>query len=461
MDHDSFSPPPYSEQEFDQKVSLVTDLSSQSPPVDEDGWEVYDPTSFENISSVSAKAASADNSHPPAIPPYNGTCSSSGNRIPFEKQPTHYWRKDKPDPHDLPSTTPLRIEKKSQPIATQYGISNLSDVGATYGVDIHPPQSSYPPEDPSNFSSSSQAKHFADNFGEYQTQASSSRVQSGVYYEQIVTELEGEFAAEPHSPAPPSFEEDDPSLSDIDSERIETPNQVPFVDDPRHRVSRPPSDSSALALQALYSHEPDHSRYSLVDPYYHAAQPTALHRSLPVQQPLPQGPIGARPVSTYQSPPVPFMTFNPSVAYGKVMTPPVLVKPPAPPQANPQYDPHSFYNSAVSAKLTSLRPLQGNSSQPFPNDVWQSQGQFPQQSSQMGTAAHPVSTRFSQVADSTRQSNIWHSDRQVSSYTTYSPSNRSSVNDSNQFPRYPIPPNQNSIYYGNGSFTEQGGYNVR
>ena len=343
MDQDS-PPPAYSEQEFDQKISLVRDLSirTRSPPVDEDGWEVYDPTSFENTSSVSTKSASTDNSHPPTIPPYGGTSSSSANRnIPFEKQPASYWRNDKSDPHNLPWTAPLRIEKKSQPIATQYRISNSSDVRATYGVDVYSRQSVYPPEDPDNFSSSSQAKHFAD-FEEHQIQASSSRIQSGIYGDQIETELEDESAAEPHSPAPPSFEEDAPPSSEIDSERVETPIQAPFVTDPHHRVSCLPSDSSVPTLQPPLSHEPDHSRNSLLDPYYHIAQPISFHRSLPVPQPLPQFPCGARPISSYQPPLMPFMNFNPSIAYGKV-TSPIQPKLPAPPQANPQYDPHSFY----------------------------------------------------------------------------------------------------------------------
>lgn len=341
MDQDSFPPPPaYSEQEFDQKISEATDLSTR--PVDEDGWEVYDSTSFENTSSVSTISASADNSHPPTLS-YNGTGSSSGNQsISFEIQPTKYWRKDKPDPHNLPSTTPLRIEKKSQPIATQYKIRNPSDIGPTYGVDANSRQSFHPPDDPGNFSSSSQAQHFAHNFGEYQTQASSPRVQSGIDYEQIRAELEDASATEPHSPAPPSFEEDAPPLSEIDSERIETSTQVPFVTDPRHRVSYPAPDSPALALQPPVSHEPDHSRNSLLDPYYHTAQPISSHRPLPVPQPLPQLPRGARPISRYQSPPAPFMSFNPSIAYGKV-TSPVQAKPPAPLEANPQYDAHSFY----------------------------------------------------------------------------------------------------------------------
>jgi hypothetical protein len=343
MDQDS--PPAYCEQEFDQKISLATDISTRtrSPPVDEDGWEVYDPTSFENTSSRSTKSASANNSHPPTTPSYNGSGSSSGNQsIPFEIQPTNYWRKDKPDPHNLPSTTPLRIEKKSQPIATQYKIRNPSDIGPTYGVDVYSRQSFRPPDDPGNFSSSSQAEHFANNFGEYQTQSSSPRVQSGVYDEQIRSELEDASAAEPHSPAPPSFEEDAPPLSDIDSERIETSTQVPLVTDPRHRVSYPPPGSSAPVLQPPLSHEPDHSQNSLLDPYYHATQPISSHRPLPVPQPLPQLPRGARPISSYQSPPVPFMSFNPSIAYGRV-TAPVQAKPPVPLEANPQYDPHSFY----------------------------------------------------------------------------------------------------------------------
>jgi len=109
----------------------------------------------------------------------------------------------------------------------------------------------------------------------------------------------------------------------------------------------------------------------------------------------------------------------------------------------------------------------------LPNDVWQTQGHFPQQSSQVGGLGQPTPARFSQGYN-TRQSNIWQSDRPVSSYTTistYSPANRSSANDSNHFPRYSISPNQfapnqfapnqNSIYYGNSSFAEQGGYNVR
>jgi hypothetical protein len=494
MDQDSSPPPPaYSEQEFDQKISLVRDLSTRtrSPPVDEDGWEVYDPTSFENTSSVSAKSASADNSYPPTIPPYDGTGSSSANRsIPFEKQPTTYWRTDKFDPHNLPSTTPLRIEKKSQPIATQYRVSNSSDVCATYGVDVYSRQSVYPPEDPGNFSSSSQAKHFA-NFGEYQIHASSSRVQSGVYYEQIKTELEDESAAEPQSLAPPSFEEDAPPSSDIDSERIETPMQAPFVTDPRHRVSCPPPDSSAPQLPL--SHEPDHSRNSLLDPYYHTAQPISFHRSFPVPQPLPQLPRGARPISSYQPPPVPFMNFNPSIAYGKV-TSPVQAKLPAPPQANAQYDPHSFYKWVViffgvveayhSQVLRCLpnsrhwgpwkeipysrecyipktrRNLEFTFFISFPNDVWQTDGQFPQQSSQIGALGQPISARFSQVPDNPRQSNIWQSDRPFTTISTYSPANRSSANDS-QFPRYSVPPNQNSIYYGNSSVAEQGRYNIR
>ena len=342
MDHDSSAPPPaYSEQEFDQKISLITDLSTRtrSPPVDEDGWEVYDPNSFENISSVSTKSASTNNSHLSPTLPYNKTGSSSGNQgIPFEKQPTNYWRTDKPDLHNLPSTTPLRIEKKSQPIATQYRTTNSSDIGPTYGVDVYSRQSFYPPEDPANLSSSSQAEHFARNPGEYQTQASSSRVQSGAYSEQIETEPEDE----PHSPAPPSFEEDAPPLSETDSEIIETPIPVPFVADPHHRLSYPPPDSPAPALQPPLSHEPDHSRNSLVDPYYHTAQPISFHRPLPVPQPFPQPPRGARSILSYQSPPMPSMNFNPSIAYGKV-TSPVQAKLPAPLEANPQYNPHSFY----------------------------------------------------------------------------------------------------------------------
>ena len=346
MDQDSFLPPPaYSEQEFDQKISLATDLSTRSPLVDEDGWELYDPTSFENTSSASTKSAYADNSHPPTNPSYKGASSSSEHRIPFEKQPTDHWRKDKPDPHNLPLTTPLRIEKKSQPI-TQYTISNSTDVGATYGVDVYPRQSFYPPEDPGNFSSSSQANYFADNLGEYQTQASSSRIQSGVYYEQTVTELEDENAAESHSPAPPSFEDDVPPLNEIESEGIETLTQVPFVIDLRHQVSYPPTESSSLSLQLPLSLEPDHSRNSLVDPYYHTAQPISFRRSGPEPRPLPQVRRGARPISSYQpplGPLVPLMNFNPSIAYGKVTSPPVQSKPPASSQVNPQYDPHSFY----------------------------------------------------------------------------------------------------------------------
>jgi len=337
MDQNSFSPPPaYSEQEFDQKISLATDLSTRSPLVDEDGWELYDLTSFENTVSASTKSAYADDSHLPTIPSYKGTSSSSENRIPFEKQPTDHWR-NKPDLHNLPLTTPLRIEKKSQP-TTQYRISNSSDVGATYGVDVYPRKSFYPSEDPGNFSSSSQANYFA-NLGEYQTQASSSRIQSGVNYEQIVTELEDESGGESHSPAPPSFEDDVPPLNEIESERIETPTQVPFVIDLRHQVSCPPTDSTSLSLQLPLNPEPDHSRNLPVDPYYHTAQPISFRRSGPEPRPLPQVRGGARPISSYQ-PPLPLMNFNPSIAYTKVTSPPVQSKPS---EVNPKYDPHSFY----------------------------------------------------------------------------------------------------------------------
>ena len=124
--------------------------------------------------------------------------------------------------------------------------------------------------------------------------------------------------------------------------------------------------------------------------------------------------------------------------------------------------------TAVSVAFRRLDRTLGLILTSFPNDVWQTQGQFPQQSSPAGALGQPISARFSQVADNTRQSNIWQSDRPVSSYSTistYSPANRSSANDSNHFPRYSVspnqfPPNRNSVYYGNSSVPEQGGYNL-
>lgn len=70
-------PPAYSEEEeFDQKVSIATEISAHASVADADGWEVYDPYAFENHSDMGVSKSE-----------WPGHIHSSSTHIRIEKIP--------------------------------------------------------------------------------------------------------------------------------------------------------------------------------------------------------------------------------------------------------------------------------------------------------------------------------------------------------------------------------------
>src|SRR5712691_3594723 len=57
-------PPSYqmSVDEFDQKTSRALQLSSSTPQIDEDGWQIYNPTAFEAVAESSTHSPPASSS---------------------------------------------------------------------------------------------------------------------------------------------------------------------------------------------------------------------------------------------------------------------------------------------------------------------------------------------------------------------------------------------------------------
>ncbi|KAF8165320.1 hypothetical protein B0H34DRAFT_233327 [Crassisporium funariophilum] len=141
--------------------------------------------------------------------------------------------------------------------------------------------------------------------------------------------------------------------------------------------------SQSTKLQASIQIPPP-SSLSIIDPYYHStSQLPSPRQSLPAPpRPLPV--LQERPVTTYSpgstqyQPFVPRMDFNPAVAYGKsapAPTAPVHFPPQPQGFSNIQYNPHSFYNSSVSAQLIPIPSSQSCSSHSHDSYIQPTQSQ--------------------------------------------------------------------------------------
>jgi hypothetical protein len=313
MDPDCLLPPPaYSEQEFDQKTAQATTLSLHTSQV----LTNIDPDGWPQYDPAIFETTLEGSSTSPTTDNYNHTIQRDII-------------------NDLPSVVPLRIEKKSQQN------KNLDKPPAVY--------------QPWNGSPSS----LDDNpTPVYPGTPNCDDFRSQIHFVQ-------------------STEGDMPLTSAMPVHFTQIPNHdrgatLPPTTPPPHFEAQPLApESSRFARPSVYDNHYVHP--------YNTTQSQSPRQSLPIQSRprfVPQG----RPMTHYspspdnfQSPPVPRLDFNPSIAYGKAR--PMTPSPPSQqPIKNVQYDPHAFYNSAVSAHLPPTTTGQYGRSYPSYNSPYQQQG---------------------------------------------------------------------------------------
>ncbi|KDR83714.1 hypothetical protein GALMADRAFT_236054 [Galerina marginata CBS 339.88] len=396
MDADYLPPPPaYSEQEFDQKISRATDISivTSFPRIDQDGWELYDPAAFDNVSTVPSNPMLNSVKNPSSISSSSNYLDTSPDRHPMT-QPGN----DKSSLDKLPTIVPLRIEKKSQP---KYDRLYNSEAGPSSPL----PQPAY---DESSYEASSRSpvNLFLDE-----------------YHDQRVATHEQERTPNSRSASPLSFEG---RSSFASASNIE---------------SRPRENWQAAIQQNTH-----------YDPYYHMSQPISPRQSLPVEAPRNQIMLQERPASSYSprpdsiyTPSGPQVQFNPSVAYGKAtQSMPTIQRSPA--KINARYDPHSFYNSAVSAQMdpTAVRSFQGEVyAAPSYN---QSPHLRPVQQPQLYNNDFPP-RNLQQFASNTPRQSLWQapSSRPITNYPIPN-TPRHAAADINRFSQYSSDPTRDSMY---------------
>ncbi|KAF8974537.1 hypothetical protein BDZ97DRAFT_32376 [Flammula alnicola] len=401
-DSDYLPPPPaYSEQEFDRKISLAADISirTRPPPVDEDGWERYDPSALEAVSTASTK--------------------------PVPKDVVNY------------STTSFNPTADSKAVALDGSPVTLPPVDNGGGV--------------ASGSSAWLVKGLLNSDEGYYYPYPSTHDPNG-YYDKTTAIQEEEISPESRSSSPPLF---------INNLHLDSSRQMMNAI-PQGRLAESPRDSH-IDPYYFQPHKPLNTtaqsygagdyQNPLPDPgSYYTAQPRTPRRPLPSQPRHPsQSFAEERPVSGYQSPQIPRMNFNPSIAYSKTPASPTYHHPI--PKDNVQYDPHSFYNSAVSAQLTPLRSVQGGPPSPSYNER-QYQGQVLQPNIQPRPGHQPqyLNSQFPArsvpliATDNPRQS-MWQA----------SSSSRMSAANVNRFSQYP----DNSGVYGNQMVPENGWCSTR
>ncbi|KAF9485331.1 hypothetical protein BDN70DRAFT_871351 [Pholiota conissans] len=328
-------PPAYSEQEFDQKISLATAISSCSSAVDDEGWEHYDPRAFEDTSNVTAAVAQ---------PPESGSHDFSNESYIGKSGIT-----------SLPLITPLRIEKKSQSKPSNYDCvpgSAASNVEVEWMLgDVG---------DSSDISSANGHLRASDAIGD---QYATTFNQSELYNKT-------------------STNQDDILLDDVDFD----PAVLYSLPHTRLPKNSPVNHSfQSQSSMPIYTTERDitgdHHPILLSPNSYPMSSPDVYRRSLPATPILPrhQNVHEERPVTSYQPTGASIMKFDSSVAYGNasVLSTSHTRHPFVSPAPQIQYDPHSLYNSAVSSQLNPLRGVQRQqSSKPNYNQVMQSQARI-------------------------------------------------------------------------------------
>lgn len=280
-------PPAYSEQEFDQKISiaLLASLSAAQPPRGgelEEQWEEWDDPAFH----AAAQAISSWDSQVPT-----GILSSQGFGASASSQVSHPPTKagDDAQSPDLPPTVePLRIHKKRR-------------------------------------ASSGQSKTRPSWFADAEIDAQSSA--SGSMQHDVPPEDE-----EDHSIPPPPFTDVDPSLDGrpvIVSYQSSGDSRTPSpLNSPVRRPLAYDRDSMSLS-QPSSRIQPDHPQ-PYVEQLHASSQATSstyrsTRRSLPAIPAVPNPHnIGQRHLTTsessprpIQNSPTPRMNFNPYVAYGQ------------------------------------------------------------------------------------------------------------------------------------------------
>jgi hypothetical protein len=302
-------PPAYSEQEFDQKVSLATAVSVLTPVVDEEGWEQYDPRAFEDHAA-----------NPTPIGVMGQTATSSSSVHDFPSKGNH---SDKSDLTTLPSIAPLRIEKKLQPKPYEYehatgGAAFKNDMvwttGGSSAISSTGPNGQV--QDQGHYTPG-----FVDN------DINILHCRSAMNQEEIVVN---------------DVDFDPNALYSSFPHTRQTENQPASVDSYQ---SQPPMplycNTPGRDLAADYPPVLSNSNQQPI------SQPDAYRRSLPSTPTLPrhQNFLGERPVTSYQPTRASILKFDPAVAYGKTSVSsamqaqrPVVIS-----TSEIQYDPHSLY----------------------------------------------------------------------------------------------------------------------
>ncbi|EDR12428.1 uncharacterized protein LACBIDRAFT_311818 [Laccaria bicolor S238N-H82] len=344
MDSD-LPPPAYSEQEFDRKVATVAQISLNTPQpayTDEEGWEEFDEAAYERAAA--------------ALASLNVAGQGSGSNQVINGASSQWRSDDKPSKASSTSIEPLRIDKKSK-------------LGPTETVTKPRP------------SWLADAEHMPPS----QTAGSSSSFVDGRDYT---------APAQPHSdgeerssPPPPSFEAEAPSWGNHAAENAvplsyhggSSTQPSPLVSPQTPEAVLPQSTPlSPLDMQFQTYPPPHQQQQPHIQNTYNQLQGRPVRQSLPVpptQQtlhvvPEPRPTSFAPPSMRFAPSPPPQMNFhssvaygNPSVAYGKrtlgnempvVQTqqqqqPQQQYRQPGPPLT---FDPKDFYNSAVSAHLS-------------------------------------------------------------------------------------------------------------
>ncbi|KJA30252.1 hypothetical protein HYPSUDRAFT_32394 [Hypholoma sublateritium FD-334 SS-4] len=288
-------PPAYSEQDFDQKVSLATELSV----LNEDGWEQYDPYAFEDD-----RAASLAN-----------LTGEHGSRL------------DLQGPDSSP-VAPSRVEKKQQlNVLNAYpttGHRILDENGST-SRSSWPEASPLPSKNTSLYSDPYASKSFHVPYSS-----------STAIVEEIPPPVDDVYFAMAHKTA----------VSRQEGQIVTRPIPLSYHTNTQSAV--------AVTLPQLPNRHPEIYPSMSNDPksnYYDSPRSRRL-RSLPAT-PAPKHPLKLeeRPISTYHPIQAPLVHFDASMAYGNTTLPSSPLQQPIASRSTKQSDSYLFYNSAVSAQL--------------------------------------------------------------------------------------------------------------
>lgn len=279
-------PPAYSEQDFDQKVSLATELSV----LNEDGWERYDPYAFEDDRAANLANLTGE----------------------------HAGRLDIQGP-DFSSTAPLRVEKKQQSnVLNAYSTTDhrILDENAYTSRSSWPEAGPLPPKNTSLYSDPYASKSFHVPYSS-----------STTIVEEIPPPADDVYFATAHKTAVSRHE-----------------GQMGSRPIPLNYHTNTQSAVAVSLSQSPIRHPENYPTSNNPKSNYYDSPRSRRLRSLPAT-PAPKHPLKLeeRPMSTYHPIQAPLVHFDASMAYGNTALPSSPLQQPIASRSNKQSDSYSFY----------------------------------------------------------------------------------------------------------------------